>query len=100
MANTILEKLYDGEIHPAEQIVPSSPEYREMADKLEQEKEYVQSKLSAADRVRFEKLCDLYSSIQIMLAYEDFSACYKLGARFMLAEFEDDKKADSNDGNE
>jgi hypothetical protein len=100
MSNPILEQLYDGEIHPAEQIVPSSPEYKELAHKIELEKEYFWSILSKADNERFDEFCEMYAAIQIIFGYEDFAAGYKLGARLTFAAFEDDKKADSNDNEE
>ena len=95
MVNKILEQLYDGEIHPAEQIVPSSPEYRDLTRKIEDEKEYFQSILSDSDGKRFDSFCEMYSEIQLIFGYEDFSAGYKLGARLTLAAFEDDKKCDA-----
>ena len=95
IVNSILEKLYDGEIHPAEQIMPSSPEYRELTRKIEDEKEYFQNILSDSDGERFGEFCEMYSEIQLIFGYEDFSTGYKLGARLTLAAFEDDKNCDA-----
>jgi len=54
MGKPILNQLFDGEIYPAENIKPVSPEYRELSEKIESERDYFESKLPEADRDRFE----------------------------------------------
>jgi len=108
MVNPILKKLYDGEIHPFDEIVPSAPGYRELMHKIEDEKEYFLRKLSETDEERFEELYASYFDVMNFHAYEYFSVGYKLGARLTLAVFEDDKitnakvheQAFSNDADE
>ena len=87
MAKTLLQQLYDGEIYPAEQIVPKQPEYRALCRKLREEKEYLRERLSASDRERFDAMENLSQEIENLYGYEDFSCGFRLGAGLMIEAF-------------
>ncbi len=85
-----LEKWYNGELYPAEQILPHSAEYRSLNQKLCDERKHFVSRLSAEDKERFEKWeglrCDSFS----MDCYASFSYGFKLGVQLMCETFMDD----------
>lgn len=87
MAKTLLQQLYDGEIYPAEQIVPKNPQYRELCRKLGEEKQYLRERLSASDRERFDEMENLTQEIENLYGYEDFSCGLWLGAGLMIEAF-------------
>ncbi len=76
MAKTLLQQLYDGEIYPADQIVPKNPQYRELCRKLGQEKQYL--------RERFDEMGDMHLEIASLCGYEDFAYGFRLGAGLMI----------------
>lgn len=84
MSKTLLQKLYDGEIYPAEQIVPRDPEYRETSRKISDEKEYFQEILTENDRQRFDKLMDSRYETESMDSYESFVYGFRLGVGLMV----------------
>ncbi len=84
MAKSLLQRLYDGEIFPAEQIVPKNPEYRELTHKLREEKEYLRERLSESDRERFDAMENLSQEIENLYGSEDFFCGFRLGAGLMM----------------
>jgi hypothetical protein len=84
MSKPLLQQLYDGEIFPAEQIVPKHLEYRELCRKLREEKEYFRELLSASDRERFDAMENLSQEIENLYGYEDFSCGFRLGVGLMI----------------
>lgn len=82
--NNILEQLYNGEIYPSENIVPSNPQYRPLTLKISDEREALQSKLNAEDSERLEALGEMYVETSSMYGYENFLCGFKLGAFLML----------------
>jgi hypothetical protein len=84
MSKSLLQQLYDGEIYPAEQIVPKSPEYKELLRKLSAEKEYLREKLSESDRERFDEIGSMYLEIASLCSYEDFAYGFRLGVGLMI----------------
>lgn len=84
MTKSLLQQLYDGEIYPAEQIVPKSPEYRELSRKLSDEKEYLQAQLSASNGERFKEMENLFQEITSLYGYENFFYGFRLGVGLMI----------------
>ncbi|MFT3984639.1 MAG: hypothetical protein QM697_12085 [Lachnospiraceae bacterium] len=84
MTKSLLQQLYDGEIYPAEQIVPKSPEYRELSRKLGEEKEYLREQLLTNDRERFEEMETLSQKITSLYGYENFLYGFGLGVGLMI----------------
>lgn len=82
--NNILDRLYSGEIYPAEQIVVRTSEYRELGRKISDEKKYFQSVLSPNDGKRFEDLGDLELERSSAYAFENFVYGFRLGVGLLL----------------
>ncbi len=84
MNKTLLQQLYNGEIYPAEQIVPRSAEYRELCRKLDEEKKDLREQLSVSDQERFEVIETLSQEIASLYSYADFSCGFRLGMGLMI----------------
>lgn len=82
--NNILEQLYNGEIYPSKNIVPTNPKYRPLTQKISYEREELQTKLNAEDSERLETLDEMYAETSSMYGYENFLCGFKLGASLML----------------
>lgn len=82
--NKILEQLYNGEIYPSENIVPTNPEYRPLTRKISDEREALQTKFNAEDNERLESLGEMYIETSAMYGYENFLCGFKMGALLML----------------
>lgn len=82
--NNILEQLYNSEIYPSENIVPSNLQYRPLTRKIIDEREALQAKLNAEDSERLEALGEMYVETSFMYGYENFLCGFKLGASLML----------------
>lgn len=84
MTKSLLQQFYDGEIYPAEQIIPKSPKYRELSHKLGDEKQYLQEQLSASDGERFKEMENLFQEITSLYGYENFFYGFRLGVGLMI----------------
>lgn len=84
MGKPLLQQLYDGEIYPAEQIVPKSLEYTELLRKLSVEKKYLREKLSASDRERFDEIGNMHLEIASLCGCKDFAYGFQLGVGLMI----------------
>jgi len=81
---TILEELYDGRILPLERIVPQSPEYRQLDQKISDLSERWREKLSTEDYQSLEALLELHCASGLLEASAAFGYGFKLGALIML----------------
>lgn len=84
MGKSLLQRLYDGEVFPAEQILPKTRSYREIARKLGQEREYIRERLSQGDRERFDAMESLSLELADIYGHEEFSYGFRLGAALMI----------------
>lgn len=82
--NDMLEQLYNGELYPSENIIPTSPDYRPLKRKISDEREELKAKLSVEDGERLEKLGEMYVDSSAMYGYENFLCGLKLGAQLMI----------------
>ena len=82
--NNILDRLYSGEIYPAEQIVVRTSKYKELKREIIDEKKYFQSVLSPNDGKRFEDLGDLELQRSSAYAFENFVYGFRLGVGLIL----------------
>jgi hypothetical protein len=79
MEKSILQKLYDGEIYPSENIRErDNPEYRRIKAALAVEKERFLKTLSAESHEHFKKITELYDELAIPYSYEGFAHGFKL----------------------
>ena len=77
--STLLEQLYRGKIYPAENIVVRTPEYKELQQKINDEKIYFNSILSSDDGKRFGDLGDMELDRSAVYAFENFAYGFRLG---------------------
>lgn len=82
--NNILEQLYNGEIYPSKNIVPTNPQYHPLTRKINDERGVLQTKLNAEDSERLEALGEMYVETSSMYGYENFLCGFKLGASLIL----------------
>jgi len=85
---TLIEQLYDGEINPCEKIVVRTPEYRELNQKISDDKIYFKSVLSTDDGKRFENLSDMELQRSSAYAFENFVYGFRLGVGLLLETLE------------
>lgn len=76
---SIIEKLYNGEISPVEDIIPSDPNYRKICWQIGEEREYFESILSEKDKERFKSWNTIIYEYEKMIELENFSNGFKLG---------------------
>ncbi len=81
---TILEELYEGNIYPAELIVPKDPEYRQLNKRISDMLATWKEKLSEADYNQLEALLNLNAESFSMEASESFMYGFKLGSLIMI----------------
>lgn len=75
----IIEKLYNGEISPVEDMIPSDPDYRKICWQIGEEREYFERTLSEKDKERFKRWNTLIYEYEKMIELENFSNGFKLG---------------------
>ena len=76
---SIIEQLYNGEVSPVEDIIPSDPNYRKICWQIGEEREYFESILSEKDKERFNSWNTLIYEYEKMIELENFSNGFKLG---------------------
>lgn len=84
MIKSILYDLYNGELYPAKNIIPTDPDYWPLIRKIGEEKEFLQTKLNDKDSERLEELGEMYVESSNMYGYENFSCGLKMGIQLML----------------
>lgn len=94
---SILEKLYNGDVYPAQDIVCNTPEYRELFNKINEERQYFMKQLSPEDEDRFDEFENLLSESSSMYAYANFVYGFKLGTMLMCEVIKDNAKPDIPD---
>lgn len=80
---SILDRLYAGEMNPSEEIACTSPEYQLLVRQIDQEQEYISEKLDTADRIRLDRLGQLYMDEGTMTGYAGFLYGLRLGVRLI-----------------
>ena len=84
MAKSTLQKLYDGEIYPFEEIGVDTPEYRRAMKALTDEKDNFAKTLSESNRESFEKIEDLHDEIAKHYGYADFAHGFRLAVALIF----------------
>ena len=84
MGKTLLQQLYEGEIYPEKEIVPKTPEYREVNRAVSNEKRYFYDVLNDKQRQHFEILDDLRCRSSTLYAYENLAYGFRLGMGLMM----------------
>ncbi len=76
---SILKDWYNGQLYPAEEIVPREEKYRQLQRKIEQERGYFEAQFTPKDRERFDALNCLMLEQSSLYAYANFAYGFKLG---------------------
>ncbi len=87
--STLLEQLYRGKIYPAENIVVRTQEYKDLKQKINDEKIYFKSILSSDDGKRFADLSDMELDRSAVYAFENFAYGFRLGMGLILETLND-----------
>lgn len=90
MIKSILTDLWEGNIFPAENLAPDTPEFQSLIQKLHEETAYLKSILSADDRKRMEHLEELTDSLSYIYHTQAFIKGFKIAVK-MMAEVYSDK---------
>lgn len=81
---SIMKMLYDGELYPAEKLVPKNPDYRKFYRELSELRESLNAHLSEDAKKSLERMNDLYQDIESMTDEESFIYGMKLGMLLMM----------------
>jgi hypothetical protein len=84
MEDSILRKLYNGEIYPAEQINPNSPKYREITGELEKVKKRFVETLNDSNIELFNRIEELRGEIANIYGFEDFACGFRLAVSLIF----------------
>lgn len=80
MSKSLLQRLYDGEIYPAENLYLKGAKHKELNRKISDETEYFKNVLSPEDWKRFETLGDMQHERTDDYYYANFLYGFRLGA--------------------
>lgn len=89
MHKSLLQRLYDGEVYPDEEIVPRTPEYRRIDRAISDEKHYFYDLLNDEGRKHFDRLDDLRYQSSSLFGYENFVYGFRLGVGLIMETFGD-----------
>ncbi|WP_433709107.1 DUF6809 family protein [Paenibacillus illinoisensis] len=81
---SIIEALYQGRLHPNEDIVPSHPEYLHLSQQATAQLDQWRSRLSKDEFCELEEYFDLCDSINSMQIEAAFSYGFKLATNLMI----------------
>lgn len=84
---TIFDKLFDGEIFPAEQIISRDPEYRPLGKQLGEQFESLKNMLPREEADRLQDLDDNYNKMSSITDFASFSYGLRLGVLLMFEVF-------------
>ena len=84
---SILEKLYNGQVYPFENIVPQDKAYRAANRKICEIREYFSGNLSLEDKETFEEMNQLLHESTCIETYENFTYGFRLGVLLMCDVF-------------
>lgn len=90
MDKTLLQQLYDGDIYPAENILPKNPRYNELCREIGIKADDFKERLASEERAVFEQIKEMEEQIGILFSFENFSYGFRLGVMFMTDTFMSD----------
>ncbi len=91
MSKSILKQLYDGEIYPAENILPKCEEYGKTEQEISGIMEQLKNKLSE-DQSLLERLGFLENEMSTIYSFESFSYGFQLAMMLMIETFHPDNE--------
>jgi len=84
---SLIERIYNGELHPNEEIIPRDKKYRPTMRKIGEEKEYFKSLLTPKNAKRFDYLEDLVVQKDYMISFANFDQGFQMGIELMSEVF-------------
>lgn len=84
---SLLQQIFEGEFYPSETVVSGDPDYVTKGHQTGEEIEYIASRLTADDKVRFDKLMDLMGEMEHMNGYANFAYGLRTGILLMFELF-------------
>lgn len=75
----ILKEFYDGNIYPAEKIIPPDDKYRTLSTEISNGQNYFSNQLPDEDKERFHEWNSQIRTREEMMEYANFSYGFKLG---------------------
>ena len=81
---SLLEQLYNGDIHPFEDIVPKSSEYKAMLREKDELFDSLAKDMNESQKAMLERFNTLFLDIGSEYAKENFLCGVKLGAEFII----------------
>lgn len=84
----ILEAIFNGEIYPAETVVPKSEKFREAGQAIADIMRYFEQTLSKEDYTKLDKLNDNFADCQTMQTEEHFKYGFTMGVLLMKEIYE------------
>lgn len=90
MNKALLQQLYDGDIYPAENILPKDPRYKELCREIGIKADDFKERLASEERAAFEQIKEMEEQIGVLFSFENFSYGFRLGVMFMTDTFMSD----------
>lgn len=81
---SLIEKLYNGNLLPIEEVIPPNAAYRPLTDEIGKEREYFAGLLSAEDREKFDKWNKKVFQYEEMVEFANFEYGFRLGAMLIF----------------
>lgn len=89
VVGTILERLYAGELTPAENVIKGNKRYEALCRQSVTEMEQFTEKLDKESRQEFDRLMEHYLELTYIEKTQTFSDGFRLGAQLMQEVFAD-----------
>ena len=83
----ILEAIFNGQIYPAETVVPKCKKFRDAGEAVANIMAYFEQKLSKEDYDKLENLNDHLADRQCLQTEEHFKFCFAMGVLLMCEIF-------------
>ena len=90
--DSILDKIFEGDLYPNENTVPSNPEYRALSKKVSDEMENFQKELSTENYSRLEEMIGNVHATSALEVKQAFCNGAALGLKIMNEVYGKDEK--------
>jgi hypothetical protein len=84
MKKTVLEKLFDGEIYPSENILIDTAESRDIMERIKTIEADIFETLPESSRENYDKIEELRNIINVQYSYEYFSYGFRLAVALIV----------------
>lgn len=87
MGKSFMQQFYDGEIYPAEDIMPKDPCYRKLCSEAGEASEKLRKRLKTEDEEIFNEIIGMEERVANIHSFESFSYGFRLGIALMADVF-------------